>query len=147
MPTYTCTIAQAQLSQTQKAAIARRITQIHSEVTGAPGSFAQVIFREVKPGNHFMGGAPLGHDTLFVHGHIRAGRTAEQKRALLTKMAAALGEAAGLAATGIWIYVAELPSAQMMEFGQVLPVPGGEAAWTEALPREVRAFMRSVAGR
>ncbi len=144
MPTYICTIAEGQLSQSQKAAIASHITQIHSETTGAPAYFAQVIFQEVKPGNRFMGGAPFSHKTLFVHGHIRAGRTADQKHALLTRLAAALGEAAGISPAGVWIYISELPSRQMIEFGQVLPEPGNEAAWTEALPDEIRSFMQSI---
>lgn len=144
MPTYICTTPEGRLSQNQKAAIARQITQIHSEVTGAPAYFAQVIFQEVKPGNHFMGGAPLGHRTLFVHAHIRAGRTAEQKRVLRAKLTTALSEAVSLPATGIWIYVAELPPQQMVEFGQVLPEPGREAAWTDALPGGVRSFMQSL---
>jgi phenylpyruvate tautomerase PptA (4-oxalocrotonate tautomerase family) len=143
MPTYLCTIAENQLSQNQKAAIAQAVTRIHCEVAGAPSYFAQVIFQEVKPGDHFIGGAPLDHQTLFVYGTIRAGRTPEIKRALLQKLTAALAEAAGLPPTQVWIYIADLEARQIVEFGQLLPDPGSEAAWTAALPAEVRAFMES----
>jgi hypothetical protein len=47
----------------------------HNAVTGAASFFAQVIFTEVAKGNHFMGGAPLASDQIFVHGFIRAGRS------------------------------------------------------------------------
>jgi phenylpyruvate tautomerase PptA (4-oxalocrotonate tautomerase family) len=144
MPTYICTVAEGRISQNQKAAIALQITRIHSEVTGAPSYFAQVMFHEIKPGNHFMGGDPLSHDTLFVHGHIRAGRTPENKRALIERLAAALAKAVGLPASGVWIYIAELPARQMVEFGQILPEPGSEDAWTKALPAEARDFMQRI---
>jgi len=49
MPTYVCTAREGQLSPDQKSRIAAAVTRIHSEVTGAPKFFAQVIFEEVKP--------------------------------------------------------------------------------------------------
>ncbi len=147
MPTYLCTTAEAQLSSGQKAEIASQITQIHNEVTGAPAYFAQVIFHEIKPGNHFMGGAPLGHRTLFVHGHIRSGRTPENKLTLIQRLTDALSGAAGLPASGVWVYIAEVPASQMVEFGHVLPEPGEEEAWTKALPAEVREFMQAIGRR
>jgi phenylpyruvate tautomerase PptA (4-oxalocrotonate tautomerase family) len=145
MPTYVCFAGKGQLTPDQKAAIASGITRIHSEVTGAPPYFAQVIFQEIKPGNHFMGGLPLRHGTLFVHGHIRGGRTPDSKRVLIERLTAALGEAAGLAPSGVWVYIAELLARQMVEFGQVLPEPGSEEAWAQALPAEAREFMQMIA--
>ena len=79
MPTYYCTTLEGRLTAEQKSGIAGEITRVHCEVTGAPSFFAQVIFREVKPGNYFMGGAPLKHDQLFIYGHIRSGRAAVDK--------------------------------------------------------------------
>ncbi len=48
MPTYICTITEGALSQNKKAEIASKITQIHSEATGAPAYFAQVIFHDLQ---------------------------------------------------------------------------------------------------
>jgi phenylpyruvate tautomerase PptA (4-oxalocrotonate tautomerase family) len=79
MPTYFCTTLEGRLTAEQKGKIAGEITRVHCEVTGAPSFFAQVIFDEVKPGNYFMGGAPLKHDQLFIYGHIRSGRAAVDK--------------------------------------------------------------------
>ena len=148
MPTYVCTVREGQLSPDQKSRIAAEVTRIHSEVTGAPTFFAQVIFEEVKPGNHFMGGVPLVHDQLynqiFVYGRVRAGRSIQDKLKMIKLMAEAVGEAAGVRRTGVWVYIAELPPRQMIEYGYVLPDPGDEEVWTNALPKEDREFMQSV---
>src|ERR1700733_2278955 len=87
MPTYFCTTLEGRLTAEQKSGIAGEITRVHCEVTGAPSFFAQVIFQEVKPGNYFMGGAPLKHDQLFVYGHIRSGRAAVDKSRMIALMA------------------------------------------------------------
>jgi phenylpyruvate tautomerase PptA (4-oxalocrotonate tautomerase family) len=148
MPTYVCTIRKGQLSPDQKSRIAAEVTRIHSEVTGAPTFFAQVIFEEVKPGNHFMGGVLLAHDQLynqiFVYGRVRAGRSVQDKLKMIKLMAEAVANAAGVSRTGVWIYIAKLPPRQMMEYGYVLPEPGDEEVWTNALPKEDREFMQSV---
>jgi len=93
--TYVCTVREGQLSPDQKSRIAAEVTRIHSEVTGAPAFFAQVIFEEVKPGNHFMGGVPLVHDQLydqiFVYGRVRAGRSIQEKLKMIKLMADAVG--------------------------------------------------------
>src|SRR5260370_7181151 len=83
MPTYFCTTLEGRLTAEQKSKIAGEITRIHGEVTGAPSFFAQVIFQEIKPGNYFMGGAPLKHDQVFVYGIIRGGRAAVYKSRLI----------------------------------------------------------------
>ena len=144
MPTYVCTIKEARLSPDQKSRIAGEITRIHCEVTGAPTFFAQVIFEEVKPGNYFMGGVPLAHDQIFVYGRVRAGRSIQDKLKMIKLMAEAVAKAAGVSRTGVWIYIAELPARQMMEYGYMLPEPGDEDAWTKALPTEHREFMQAV---
>jgi phenylpyruvate tautomerase PptA (4-oxalocrotonate tautomerase family) len=148
MPTYVCTVREGQLSPDQKSRIAAEVTRIHSEVTGAPTYFAQVIFEEVKSGNHFMGDVSLVHDQLydqiFVYGRVRAGRSIQDKLKMIKLMAEAVGEAAGVRRTGVWIYIAELPPRQMIEYGYVLPDPGDEEVWTNALPKEDREFMQSV---
>ena len=92
-------------------------------MTGAPTFFAQVIFEEVKPGNYFMGGVPLAHDQIFVYGRVRAGRSVQDKLKMIKLMAEVVANAAGVSSTGVWIYIAELPPRQMMEYGYVLPSP------------------------
>lgn len=144
MPTYTVTVAQGRLTAAHKLAVAQAITQTHAGVTGAPSYFAQVIFHEVQPGNHFIGGAPLAADQLFVHGQIRAGRTVDEKDRLVRGLLQAVGAAAGAEPHAVWVYILDLVPRQMAEFGHVLPEPGGEAAWTAALPEQDRARMQAI---
>jgi phenylpyruvate tautomerase PptA (4-oxalocrotonate tautomerase family) len=148
MPTYYCSSAHGRLSAEQKGRIAGEITRIHAEVTGAPSYFAQVIFTEVMPGDWFMGGVPVKHDHIFVYGHIRAGRAAVDKTRMIKLMADALAQAAGVDnRRAVWVYINELQPRQMIEFGHVLPEPGDEPAWTDALPETDRSFMQSVGAR
>lgn len=144
MPTYTVTIRRGQLDASQKTRIAEGITRVHSETTGAPRYFAQVIFSEVDEGNYFVGGRPLSHRQVFVHGQIRGGRTAENKSALISAMLEAVAEAAFVPRTSVWIYIVDLQARQMVEFGHVLPEPGDEAAWTAALPQSDREMMEAI---
>lgn len=141
MPTYTVTAAEGCLAAEQKQCIAAEITRVHNMVTGAPAYFAQVLFVDVRPGNYFVGGAPLRGDQVFVHGQIRAGRTDADKHRLLTGLAEAVGQAAQMTGNSIWVYLVDLPARQMIEFGHVLPEPGQEAAWTNALPAGDRERM------
>ena len=144
MPTYNVIVPEGRLSADQKSKVAAAITRTHNEVTAAPLYFAQVIFYEVKPGNYFVGGAPLEGDQIFVHGNIRGGRSPADKRTLLTTLLGKIASAAGIPNSHVWVYIAELPPAQMAEFGHVLPEPGDEAAWTAALPKADRERMQGI---
>jgi phenylpyruvate tautomerase PptA (4-oxalocrotonate tautomerase family) len=144
MPTYTCSAAAGLLDARRKAAIARAVTLAHCQVTGAPTHFAQVIFEEVAPGNHFVGGVPLEHDHVFVHGRIRAGRSPAMREALIRRLTADVAAAAGVDPFGVWVYLLELPPAAMVEFGHILPEAGAEAAWSGALPVSDRDRMQEI---
>lgn len=144
MPTYICTAMEGRLSPSQKQNITREITRIHCGTTGAPGFFAQVIFEAVKPGNYFVGGQPLSHDQIFVHGRTRAGRASQTKTKLIREMADAVGRAAGIPPTGVWVYLGEMPARQMIEGGHVLPEPGDEADWLAGLPASDRDWMQTI---
>lgn len=144
MPTYICTALEGRLSPSQKEAITREITRVHCDTTGAPGFFAQVIFESVRPGNYFVGGKPLAHDQIFVHGRTRDGRASQAKTSMMREMAAAVGRAAGIAHTGVWLYLGEIPARQMIEGGHVLPEPGDEAEWLAGLPALDRGWMQTI---
>lgn len=144
MPTYMCTSAAGLLDSTRKAAVARAVTAAHAEITGAPPYFAQVVFQEVAAGDHFMGGAPLSHEHLFVYGRIRAGRSAQDRNALVARLVKDVAAAAKLPAFSVWVYLLELPARAMAEFGHVLPEPGDEPAWAAALPEADRARMQKI---
>ena len=144
MPTYTVTVPEGRLSAEQKQRIAAVVTAAHCEVAVAPKYFAQVIFNEVKHGNYFLGGAALHGDHIFVHGQIRAGRSLETKHSLIIRLLYDVAEAAGMPRSHTWVYIIDVPSAQMAEFGRILPEPGKESAWAEALPESERTRMQAI---
>ncbi len=144
MPTYHCTSPAGLLDPAKKSAIAAEITRIHNAVTGAASFFAQVIYTDVAKGNHFMGGAPLASEQIFVHGFIRAGRSVSDRQRLVTEMVTAIADLSGLTKRRVWVYVTEIPASQMAEYGHILPEPGDEKAWLDGLPAEDRTYMQSV---
>ena len=140
MPAYTVTSPQGRLSTEQKQQIAAGITRVHCEITGAPVFFVQVMFNDVPDGNYFRGGKILRDtDNVYVHGRIRAGRDSATKERLLLGLMQAVAAAAGVEEHCLQVYLVEVPARQIAEFGRILPVPGEEAAWWEAMPADLRA--------
>jgi phenylpyruvate tautomerase PptA (4-oxalocrotonate tautomerase family) len=146
MPTYTLTTPAHRLTPDQKARAAAGITRVHNAVTGAASFFAQVIVNEVPAGNYFLGGRPLVGGQLFLHGQIRAGRSALDRRRLLLGLRDIVAEAAGVEVRSVWVYLVDLPAGDMVEYGHILPEPGSEDAWLAGLQDADRAYMKNVEG-
>lgn len=144
MPTYHCTTTSGLLNSEKKSLIAKEITRVHTAVTGAANLFAQVIFKEVAGGDHFVGGTISQSDRLFVHGFIRAGRSITDRQKLVTDIVDAVSAAGNLPRRLVWVYVTELPPRQMAEYGHILPEPGDEQAWLDKLPADDKAYMLSI---
>lgn len=146
MPTYRLTVPAGRLDAGQRARVAAAITRTHNEVTGAATFFAQVLIEEVPAGSWFVGGKPLAEDQLFLHGQIRAGRSAIDRQRLLVALRDALVEATGTERASAWVYLVDVPARDLIEYGHVLPEPGGESAWMESLPRADRERMLRAQG-
>ena len=132
MPTYAITVKPHLLTEPQKDQIAQLITKTHTEVTGAPNYFAQIIFHE-DGCSRYIGGQKS--DTqIWIRADIRAGRTVEQRKRLIQKIIDGVSEIAQVAKTDIWIYLNNMEATDMAEFGQLLSEPGKEAEWFAALP-------------
>jgi phenylpyruvate tautomerase PptA (4-oxalocrotonate tautomerase family) len=144
MPTYTVTYSNVTFSNSQLENIAQAITSTHNECTGVNTYFAQVIFQETPSGKHFMGGKPVHHPQVFLHGQIRAGRTPELKEKLLVSMREALIKASGLSKDQIWIYLIDLIPEQMIEYGEILPPSGKESEWFASLPSELQVKLKTL---
>jgi phenylpyruvate tautomerase PptA (4-oxalocrotonate tautomerase family) len=144
MPTYTVTTEASRLTPRQKTLIAQEITRIHKSVTGAQAYLTQVLFHDIPPGSHFVGGKPLQHDLIYVQGKIRAGRSPEQRQELMVQLTNALALAAGAAHNAVWACLVEIPCYQMIEFGHLLPQPGAEAEWFQGLPSVDRGLMERI---
>jgi phenylpyruvate tautomerase PptA (4-oxalocrotonate tautomerase family) len=133
MPTYTVTTANVALTPAQESEIAAAITEAHHQATGAPGFFAQVIFAALPERKHYIGGKLNSAPQVYVHGLIRAGRSAEAKTRLIQQITSKAREIAGVGAEDVWVYVQDIPPQQMIEFGRVLPEPGAEEQWRKGL--------------
>lgn len=139
MPTYTVTTANLPLSAAQKSQIAEAITAAHHAATGAPAFFAQVIFRAIESGEHFIGGKLNAHPHIFVHGMIRAGRGIDVKQKLMSEVAGKVRAIAGVGTEDFWFYIQDIDAPQMIEFGRFLPEPGAEDAWRKAITPDKQA--------
>jgi phenylpyruvate tautomerase PptA (4-oxalocrotonate tautomerase family) len=82
VPTYVCSVPPKSLSDDQKDQIAAAIGRRHSEATGAPSFFVQVIIEESDTTRRYLGGEPSGAH-IWIRGDIRAGRPEAVRRALM----------------------------------------------------------------
>ena len=138
MPTYVCYAHEGQITAEQKSQIAAGIARIHSRCTGAPVAFSQCIFRNLESDEHFIGLQPAPHNGVFVYGHIRAERTRAAKHGILIGIRDLLMRVLNVPGSVVWVYLNDLAHTDMVEFGHVLPEPGGEQVWINELPTDVR---------
>ncbi|WP_315831885.1 tautomerase family protein [Bradyrhizobium prioriisuperbiae] len=145
MPTYVCTSHSGVLSPEQRARISRRLTEIHHEVAVAPRYFVQVIFNDLSPHSHYIGGDEAGPGQIWIRADIRSGRTQEQKAKLLTRIIDAVSEISGSSREDVWVYISDIPGQSVAEFGHILPSPGEEEVWFAGLPSAIQDKLRSRA--
>lgn len=145
MPTYSFWSRAGLLAPEQRARIARAVTEIHHEAGRAPRYFVQVIFNVLTPRSHFIAGDDAPRDQIWVRADIRAGRTPEQKREIMTRIIAETSAIADVSGENIWVYISDIPGEAVAEFGEILPNPGEEAAWFAALPVALQEKLRPLA--
>jgi phenylpyruvate tautomerase PptA (4-oxalocrotonate tautomerase family) len=104
-----------------------------------------VIFYDIAPGNHYIGGqlAPAGQ--MWIRGDIRDGRTEEQKSRMISRILQEVSRTTEIGEDEVWIYLSDIPAHNIAEYGRVLPAPGGENAWFATLPAALRERLGSVA--
>ena len=101
MPFYQFTVPSGGATLDHKPEIAAAVTKVHSEVTGAPGTYVHCSFVEVPPGS------------IFAAGEFRA--------RLMHGIADAWCEITGDAKESVAIFLQEIPGANVMEDGVILP--------------------------
>ncbi|MEZ5235648.1 MAG: tautomerase family protein [Acidimicrobiia bacterium] len=114
MPLYRCTTPAGTLDDERRQAIARAITTIHCDVTGAPPTFVHVQFFDGPEAT--------------IHGGIRAGRDAALTDRLVDRCVREVGAIAGV---GFSMRTSTTNASWIFEGGRVFPEPGQEAAWLE----------------
>ncbi|KAL1410461.1 hypothetical protein Q8F55_004472 [Vanrija albida] len=143
MPTYVVK-APPGLSAAQKSAVAHAITSRHTEATGAPKFLTQVVVEQDGPRQErYLGGEAAasadaqGH--IWVRGDIRSGRSESVKETLMLNITRDVARITDTKEEFVWVYLCEIAPTNMVEYGRVLPKPGGEEEWFAALPAEIAA--------
>jgi phenylpyruvate tautomerase PptA (4-oxalocrotonate tautomerase family) len=131
MPIYRCLIQENRLDAEQKRQVAREITRIHAEVTGAPESFVDVIFDEAARGDWFTGGALSSRS--IIQAQIRAGRTEEQKTRLMSGISRSWKQVTGQDEQDLEITMTDFEAKHLMRGGRLLPEAGAEHQWLDQL--------------
>ena len=131
MPFYRCITLVGMLAQEQKEEIARDITRIHCETTGALPRFVQIQFDGVKPGDVFQNGKPSR--AVRLHGRIRAGRDADTKHRMLDAFTDLIVRVARVRVDDVMVALVDMPHVNAMQGGVRLPAPGEEEPWLERL--------------
>jgi phenylpyruvate tautomerase PptA (4-oxalocrotonate tautomerase family) len=129
MPIYHCTSPGGLLDDSTRENVAKEITRIHCEATGALPSFVNVLFHETQQGRYFVDGQRSGHSIVF--GAIRQGRTVETRHAMLTELSQMWTRVTGQPEAEVVVTFIEVPAVNMIEAGLFLPEPGDEQAWLD----------------
>jgi len=144
MATYSVHYAGLSLTTHEKFTLAKVITKIHADVTGAEAYFAQVIFKQLDLHDCFIGGVLLDEPHIFLDGRIRIGRREQIKKQLLVELEIAIQVASKLAGHQIWAYIDEIAPSQMIEYGQILPAIGDDSAWFSRLPANIQKKLNYI---
>jgi phenylpyruvate tautomerase PptA (4-oxalocrotonate tautomerase family) len=113
MPTYVCELPPHRFNAEQKQEIATAISQRHSEATGAPPFFVQVIVDETRS-DRYLGGRRTG-EHVWLRGDIRAGRTAGVRTQMMLKIMEDVARITRITSDNIWVYVCNLEPTDMVE--------------------------------
>jgi phenylpyruvate tautomerase PptA (4-oxalocrotonate tautomerase family) len=128
MPIYQCSAPAGMLTSAMKAEIATAITDAHVEATGAPCVFVHVFFNELPPGVAYSAGE-IDTKISGIQGAIRAGRPLEVKQSLIRQISADWSKITGQPEKQVLAGLSEIDSDITMEYGLILPHPGGEVEW------------------
>ncbi len=144
MPLYICTAQPGAIPDEAKGAIAREVTRVHCEVTGAPPTFVHCFFFEqgspqVAMLQHVFQSSSDRPYVLF--GNLRAGRTEDTKDQVIEQMCSGVAAILGIAREQIDMATQDIPAKWVMEGGDLLPEPGEEAAWLVAHEEKLAAAL------
>jgi len=143
MPTYNVYVKADSLNDDQKQRAAQAITRAHSDSTGAPEFYVQVIFHEILDSNRYVGGYRFNRH-MWIRGDVRVGRTAEQRREWMLKMIKNVSESINRDINSIWIDLCGIEPESILKYGQVFPPAGQEKEWLESLPDGAKEIINDL---
>jgi phenylpyruvate tautomerase PptA (4-oxalocrotonate tautomerase family) len=104
----------------------------------APRYFVQVVFYEIGPDSHFIGGEPAPAGQIWIRADIRFGRTQQQKTRILNRILEEVSEIMQISKEEVWVYISDIPAESVAEHGRSLPAPGQENNWLASGPAAAR---------
>jgi phenylpyruvate tautomerase PptA (4-oxalocrotonate tautomerase family) len=125
MPVYEFTAPAGAATLDHRAEIARAVTRVHTEVTGAPASYVHCSFAEAPRGSMFVSGEETTAPRMI--GLIRSGRSEALRARLIHAIADAWSEITGDAKDELAIFLYEVPGANCFEHGAILPEASEDA--------------------
>jgi phenylpyruvate tautomerase PptA (4-oxalocrotonate tautomerase family) len=127
MPVYQCLSPEGAISPGLCAELAKELTRIHCEVTGAAPDFVQVIFVALPEGTAFLNGrtSPMTN----IAGYIRAGRPREIREQLFNRINAAWTRLTGFPPALLKITLFDVPANWIMQDGVMMPDIGQDQEW------------------
>jgi phenylpyruvate tautomerase PptA (4-oxalocrotonate tautomerase family) len=127
VPFYGCNVPAGSLTDDQKEDLARAITRIHAEVTGASPVLVYVHYNELASGDLYKGGERSSD--IVIAGHIRAGRSDTDKQRLLRKLAEAAAAITGRPLETFAVLLRDVPARFIFDRGDIAPELGEDDAW------------------
>ena len=119
MPYYQFTVPTGGATLQHKAEVAAAMTKVHTEVTGVRAAYVHCSFVEVPAGSIFVAGEPVDGSRMV--GIIREGRSTEVRANLIHGIADAWCEITGDTKESVAIFIQEIPGANALEDGVILP--------------------------
>jgi phenylpyruvate tautomerase PptA (4-oxalocrotonate tautomerase family) len=125
MPVYEFVAPTGAATLDHRAEIARAVTKVHCDVTGAPARYVHCSFTEARGGSMFVSGEESASPRMM--GLIRSGRSKAVRGRLLHGIADAWSEITGDPKEDLAIFLYEVPGANCLEFGSILPEASEDA--------------------
>jgi phenylpyruvate tautomerase PptA (4-oxalocrotonate tautomerase family) len=119
VPFYQFTVPSGGATLQHKAEVASAVTKVHAEVTGAPAAYVHCTFSVLEEESVFVAGEAVTSPRMV--GLIRSGRSPEVRARLIHGIADAWCEITGDVKKDLAIFIVEVPGANVMEDGVVLP--------------------------
>jgi phenylpyruvate tautomerase PptA (4-oxalocrotonate tautomerase family) len=94
MPLYYCYTPHGRIPGPVKSGLAKEITRLHIEATGAPAALIHVLFQDLPVGAHFLAGK-CDHQTSIIVANFRAATADEVGPKLMKSVSAAWSRLTG----------------------------------------------------
>jgi phenylpyruvate tautomerase PptA (4-oxalocrotonate tautomerase family) len=127
MPVYQRYSPKGLLTKSAKAQIADEIATIHTNATGAPELYVNVLFQEILEVDCFV--ARKSSTGSYLFGAVRHGRDLETRQAILREFSRMWTRVTGQSEAEILVALTESDLANAMEAGLIMPEPGHEQEW------------------